>query len=45
MLEDLSKRNGKGVLLREAEKGLKRFDSSLEWLVERIAMSDEEIKK
>ena len=30
-MEELTKRNGKGVWLREIEKALKRFDGSLEW--------------
>ena len=43
-MEELTKRNGKGVWLREIEKALKRFDASLEWLSERIALRDEEIE-
>ena len=31
-MEELTKRNGKGVWLREVEEVLKRFDASLEWL-------------
>ena len=38
-------RNGKGVWFREIEKALKRFDASLEWLLERIGLRDEEIDK
>ena len=30
-MEELTKRNGKGVWTREIEKVLKRFDASLEW--------------
>ena len=30
--------------MREIEKVLKRFDGSLEWLLERIAMRDDDIK-
>ena len=30
MVEELTKRNGKGVRMREIEKVLKRFDASLE---------------
>ena len=44
-MEELTKRNGKGVWTREIEKALKRFDASLEWLMERIEMRDEEIEK
>ena len=44
-MEDLTRRNGKGVWLREIEKVLKRFDASLEWLMERIALQDEEIEQ
>ena len=43
--EELTKRNGKGVRLREIEKALERFDTSLEWLVERISPRDEEIEE
>ena len=31
-MEELTKRNGKGVWMREIEKVLKRIDASLEWL-------------
>ena len=44
-MEELTKRNGKGVWMREIEKALKRFDASLEWLSERICLRDEEIDK
>ena len=44
-MEELTKRNGKGVWFREIEKVLKRFDASLEWLLERIGLRDEEIDK
>ena len=44
MMEEITKRNGKGAWLREIEKALKRFDASLEWLLERIRMREEEIK-
>ena len=44
MMEELTKRNGNGVWLREIEKALKRFNASLEWFVERIAMRDEEME-
>ena len=43
-MQELEKRNGKGVWMREIEKMFKRFDASLEWLVERIDIRDEEIK-
>ena len=36
MMEELTKRNGNGVWLREIGKALKRFDASLEWLIESI---------
>ena len=45
MMEELTKRNGKGIWMREIENMFKRFDASLEWLVERIDMRDEEIKE
>ena len=34
-MEELTKRNGKGVWMRVREKTLKRFDASLGWLMER----------
>ena len=43
-MEELTKRNGKGVWFREIEKMLKRFKASLEWFVERIAVRDEELE-
>ena len=39
IMEELTKRNGKGMWLREIEKMLKRFDASLEWLMELIGVS------
>ena len=45
MMEETTKRNGKGVWTREVEKVLKRFDASLEWLMGRIKMRDEEMDK
>ena len=44
-MEELTRRNGKGVWMREMEKVLKRFDASLEWLTERIGMREDEIEK
>ena len=43
-MEQLTKRNGKGVWTREVKKGLKRFGSSLEWLSERIDICNNEIE-
>ena len=43
-MEELTKRNGKGLWLRETEKCLKRYGASLEWLMERIAMREEDIE-
>ena len=40
---EVIKGNGKGVWMREIEKVLKRFDTSLKWLLERIGLRDEEI--
>ena len=37
-MEELTKRNGKGAWMREIEKGLKRFDASLEWFMGRISL-------
>ena len=42
-MEELTKRNGKGIWMREVEKVLRRFDASLGWLLERIQMRDDEI--
>ena len=44
-MEELTKRNWKVIWMKEIEKVLRRFDASLEWLMERIEMRDEEIKK
>ena len=41
-MEELTKRHGKGVSLREIEKVLKRFDASLERFLERVNLRDEE---
>ena len=41
----MTKKNGKGIWMREIEKALKRFDASLEWFLERIGMRDREIEK
>ena len=43
-MEELTKRNGKGIWLREIERGMKRFDASLEWQCENL-LHDEEIEK
>ena len=42
-MEELTKKNGKGVWLREIEKVLKRFDASIEWLMERIMIREGEM--
>ena len=44
-MEELTTRHGKGIWLREIGKVLKRFDASIEWLGERIAMHEEEVEK
>ena len=44
-MEEMTKRNGKGVWLLEIEKCLKRFDTSLEWLSARIEMRETEVEK
>ena len=41
-MEELTKRNGNGVLIREIDKIMKRFDTSVEWLEERIVLREEE---
>ena len=43
-MEEIAKRNGKWLWMREIEKVLKRFDTSLEWLTGIIAPRDEEIE-
>ena len=42
-MEEMTKRNGKGNWMREIEKLLRRFDASLEWFMERIAVRDGEM--
>ena len=42
-MEEMTKRNGKGVWMREVEKILKRFNASLEWLMERIETRGDEM--
>ena len=42
-MEELTKRNCKGVWVKEIEKVLRRFDASLECLTERIGLRDEEM--
>ena len=44
-MEELTKRNGKVILLRKFGKVLRRFDASIEWLRERIAMREEEMDR
>ena len=44
-MEELTKMNGKGVWFREIEKVLKRFDASLEWLLERIGLGTRRSRK
>ena len=44
-MEEMTKRNGKGVWFREIEKVLKRFNASLEWLVGRIQIREVELEK
>ena len=43
-MEELTKKNGKGVWMREIEKVLKRFDAPLEWFMERIETREEEME-
>ena len=42
-MEELTKRNGRGVWMKDIEKALKRFGASLEWLTERIDQIDGEM--
>ena len=44
-MEELIKRNGKGIWMREIEKVLKRFNSSLEWLMGRMTASNHKREK
>ena len=41
--EEMTKKNGNCVLLREIEKVLRRFGGSLEWLLERIQLREEDM--
>ena len=43
-MEERTKRNGRRAWMREIEKVMKRFDASLEWLLERIAQRDDDIE-
>ena len=43
-MEELTKRNGKGVWMRKIDKVLKRFDASVEWLNRPVAIRDEEME-
>ena len=43
-MEEVTKRNGKGVWMREIEKCLRRFDSSLEWFVDRVNLREDELR-
>ena len=43
-MEELTKRNNKGVRMREIEKVWKGFDASLKWLTGRIEMRDGEME-
>ena len=36
-MEELTKRNGNGVWIREIEKVLRRFNEAIEWVMERIS--------
>ena len=42
-MEEITERNGNDVLFRTIEKVLKRFDVSLQWLIGRIEIREEEI--
>ena len=44
-MEELTKKNGKGVWLREIEKVLKRFEASLQWRLERIELREAAISE
>ena len=43
-MEELTKRNGKGMWMREIEKGLRRFGASLEWFLERVGIRERDIE-
>ena len=43
-MEEMTKRNGKGIWFREIEKILKRFGASLEWFLERVEIRDGEMQ-
>ena len=42
-MEELTKRNGTEIWLREIEKVPKRFGASLKWFLERVKIRDEEM--
>ena len=44
-MEEMTKKNGKGIWTREIEKVLRRFDASLEWLMDGIDWREKEIDK
>ena len=44
-MEEIAKRNGKGVWMREIEKIMKRFDASFEWLIGRIELREEALSE
>ena len=44
-MEELTKRNGAGIWMRVIEKCIRRFNSSLEWLIGRIGVREEEIER
>ena len=44
-MEELTRKNGKGIWMREIEKLLRRFDASLKWLLERIQTREVEMER
>ena len=43
-MEELTKKNWKGIWMGEIEKVFKRFGASIEWLLERIGMRERDIE-
>ena len=44
-MEEMTKKNGKGIWTREIEKVLRRFETPLEWLTERNDWREKEMDR
>ena len=45
MMEELTRMNGKGVCILEIENDLRRYGASLEWLMKRIGLREQEMEE